>query len=60
MKLSDYEFFPGSIIDVADPKYQGRVKANSPTLFDTSMDKEGLPTACLAVENCLSPIAKVG
>ena len=43
MKLSDYEFFPGSIIDVADPKYQGRVKANSPTLFDTSMDKEGLP-----------------
>ena len=43
MKLSDYEFFPGSIIDVADPKYQGRVKANVPTLFDPSMNKDGLP-----------------
>lgn len=43
MKLSDYEFFPGSIIDVEDPKYQGRVKANAPTLFDPSMNKDGLP-----------------
>lgn len=43
MKLSDYEFFPGSIIDVADPKYLGRVKANVPTLFDPSMNKDGLP-----------------
>ena len=43
MNLSDYEFFPGSIIDVADPKYLGRVKANVPTVFDPSMDKDGLP-----------------
>lgn len=43
MNLSDYEFFPGSIIDVDDPKYLGRVKAIVPTLFDTSMNKDGLP-----------------
>ena len=43
MKLSDYEFFPGVVIDVADPKYIGRVKATVPTVFDASMDKEGLP-----------------
>ena len=43
MNLSDYEFFPGSIIDVEDPKYLGRVKAIVPTVFDTSMNKDGLP-----------------
>lgn len=43
MKLSDYEFFPGVAIDVKDPKYKGRVKATVPTIFDASMDKEGLP-----------------
>ena len=43
MKLSDYEFFPGVVTDVADPKYLGRVKASVPTIFDQSMDKEGLP-----------------
>lgn len=43
MKLSDYEFFPGVAIDVADPKYLGRIKATVPTIFDPSMDKEGLP-----------------
>lgn len=43
MKLSDYEFYPGVVIDVADPKYLGRVKASVPTIFDQSMDKEGLP-----------------
>ena len=43
MKFSDYEFFPGVVTDVADPKYLGRVKATVPTVFDASMDKEGLP-----------------
>ena len=43
MKLADYEFFPGVAIDVKDPKYKGRVKATVPTIFDPSMDKEGLP-----------------
>lgn len=43
MNLSDYEFFPGSIIKVDDPKYLGRVKAIVPTVFDTSMNEEGLP-----------------
>lgn len=43
MNLSDYEFFPGSIINVDDPKYLGRVKAIVPTVFDTSMNEDGLP-----------------
>lgn len=43
MNLSDYEFYPGSIIDVDDPKQIGRVKANVPTVFDPSMNSDGLP-----------------
>lgn len=43
MKFSDYEFFPGVVTDVADPKYVGRVKATVPTIFDSSMNTDGLP-----------------
>lgn len=44
MKLSDYEFLPGIVIDADDPERLGRVKATVPTWFDTNtMDKESLP-----------------
>lgn len=43
MKFTDYEFFPGSVIDVEDPKRLGRVKAIVPTVFSDDMDQEGLP-----------------
>ena len=44
MKLSDYEFLPGVVIDNDDPERIGRVKATVPTWFDTNtMDKESLP-----------------
>lgn len=44
MDLKDIKVLPGIVIDVADPKYIGRVKADCPGLFDSSvMNKEGLP-----------------
>ena len=44
MKFKDCYTVPGVVIDVDDPKYIGRVKADSPGLFDSSvMNKEGLP-----------------
>lgn len=43
MKFSDYEFFPGVITNVDDPKFIGRVKASVPTIFDSSMSEDGLP-----------------
>ena len=44
MDLSNVKVLPGIVIDVDDPKYIGRVKADSPGLFDSSvMNKEGLP-----------------
>ena len=43
MKFSDYEFFPGVITKVDDPKFIGRVKATVPTVFDSSMNEDGLP-----------------
>jgi len=43
MKFSDYEFFPGVITKVDDPKYIGRIKATVPTIFDSSMNEDGLP-----------------
>ena len=44
MYLKDFKIVPGVIIDVDDPKYIGRVKADAPGLFDSSvMSKEGLP-----------------
>lgn len=44
MNLKDIKVLPGIVIDVADPKFIGRVKADCPGLFDSSvMNKEGLP-----------------
>lgn len=44
MDLSDVKVLPGIVIEVNDPKYIGRVKADSPGLFDSSvMNKEGMP-----------------
>ena len=43
MKFSDYEFFPGVITKVDDPKFLVRVKATVPTVFDSSMNEDGLP-----------------
>lgn len=44
MELKDIKVLPGIVIDVADPKFIGRVKADCPGLFDSSvMNKEGLP-----------------
>ena len=44
MKLKECKVIPGVVIDVSDPKYIGRVKADSPGLFDSSvMNKEGMP-----------------
>lgn len=44
MKFKDVELLPGVIVNVNDPKKQGRLKAAVPGLFDvTTMDEEGLP-----------------
>jgi len=44
MYLKDYRLVPGIIIDVNDPKFIGRIKADAPGLFDSKvMSKEGLP-----------------
>lgn len=44
MKLSDYKIIPGTVIDVADPKFIGRIKADAPGLFNSAvMNKEGMP-----------------
>lgn len=44
MDLKDYKILPGVVIDVEDPKYIGRVKADAPGLFNSEvMNKEGLP-----------------
>ena len=44
MRLKDFKIIPGVVIDVSDPKYIGRVKADSPGLFNSEvMSKEGLP-----------------
>lgn len=44
MKLEDFRIIPGTVIDVADPKFIGRVKADAPGLFNSEvMNKEGLP-----------------
>lgn len=44
MDLSDYKVLPGVVIDVNDPKHIGRVKADSPGLFNSNeMNKEGMP-----------------
>ncbi len=44
MKLQDFKIIPGTVIDVADPKFIGRVKADAPGLFNSEvMNKEGMP-----------------
>ena len=44
MKLQDFKIIPGTVIDVADPKFIGRVKADAPGLFNSEvMSKEGMP-----------------
>lgn len=44
MKLNEAEALPGSVISISDPEHLGRVKADVPTLFDSSvMNEEGLP-----------------
>jgi len=44
MELKDYKVIPGVVIDVDDPKYIGRVKADAPGLFNSEvMNKDGLP-----------------
>ena len=44
MKLSEAELLPGVCIDIKDPTYLGRVKAEVPTVFNSQeMSKEGLP-----------------
>lgn len=44
MELKDWKILPGTVIEVHDPKYIGRVKADSPGLFNSDvMNKEGLP-----------------
>ena len=44
MKLEDFKILPGTVIDVADPKFIGRVKADAPGLFNSEvMNKEGMP-----------------
>ena len=44
MDLSDYEFLPGTCININDPEKRGRIKAAVPTWFDTSvMQEEALP-----------------
>jgi hypothetical protein len=44
MKFKDVELLPGVVINVDDPKMQGRIKAAIPGVFDTeTMNEEGLP-----------------
>lgn len=44
MNFSDYEFLPGTVINVEDPEKRGRIKASVPTWFDTNvMQEEALP-----------------
>lgn len=44
MKLSDIEILPGVVIDIDDPDKLGKVKADIPTKFDSSiLKKEGMP-----------------
>ena len=44
MKLEEFKILPGTVIDVSDPKYIGRVKADAPGLFNSAvMNKEGMP-----------------
>lgn len=44
MDLKDCKILPGVVIDVEDPKYIGRVKADAPGLFNSEvMNKDGLP-----------------
>ena len=44
MDLKDFKIIPGVVIEVNDPKYIGRVKADAPGLFNSEvMSKEGLP-----------------
>ena len=44
MDFSDYEFLPGTVINVEDPEKRGRIKAAVPTWFDTNvMQEEALP-----------------
>lgn len=44
MKLDEFNILPGVVIDVNDPKFIGRVKADAPGLFNSEvMNKEGLP-----------------
>lgn len=44
MKLQEAEILPGTVIDINDPKFLGRVKAEVPTVFNSAeMNKEGLP-----------------
>ena len=44
MDFADYEFLPGTVINVDDPEKRGRIKACVPTWFDTSvMQEEALP-----------------
>jgi hypothetical protein len=44
MDLSDYEFLPGTCINVDDPEKRGRIKAVVPTWFDTSvMQEDAMP-----------------
>jgi hypothetical protein len=44
MKLKDIELLPGEIVSVDDPNHIGRIKANVPTLFDSSkMNPDGMP-----------------
>lgn len=44
MNLEDLKILPGVVIDVEDPKFLGRVKADAPGLFNSEvMSKEGMP-----------------
>ena len=44
MKLSDYEFLPGIVINNDDPEKIGRINASVPTWFDKNvMDEETMP-----------------
>lgn len=44
MRLQNAEIIPGTVIDIDDPKHIGRVKAEVPTVFNSStMSTDGLP-----------------
>ena len=44
MNLKELKVLPGQVIDINDPKHIGRVKADVPTLFDSSkMNPDGFP-----------------